>query len=298
MPLRARTRTRTRKLSSKDRLGLALFAAVIGVVTVLTTLTLVLETRSSAGPCAEVSIAQRTYPVRHTVVLVDKTDPLTPAQQQALHARLSSLKGEVAEGERLSIFYIDAEQGLSPVVFSRCNPGDATSANPLYENPQMIQTTYNAFFGAPLDGVIQELGRGGGAPRSPILEAIGSLASELTVPGDWPADARAPERRLVLVSDLLQHMPPDYSQYGVSAPLDYPAFAQSAYGQQRRPSLSGVDVEILYLLRAGAGGLAQGPEHLSFWNALFTDAGAHGLTVHRLGSTRADDLTAQSPASR
>ncbi len=59
-----------------------------------------------------------------TVVLVDRTDPLTTIQRAALHRRLEEIKDSVAQYGALQIYTVEpiGETLLRPVV-DMCNPG-------------------------------------------------------------------------------------------------------------------------------------------------------------------------------
>ena len=69
----------------------------------------------------------------HTVLLVDKTDPLTDAQGVMLRRVVNKLKERISQYERFSIYLITNEVSLfSAHLISLCNPGRGDEANPIY----------------------------------------------------------------------------------------------------------------------------------------------------------------------
>jgi hypothetical protein len=129
------------------------------------------------------------------------------------------------------------------LLFSRCNPGDAASINPLFANAAKAQQRWEADFLTPL---LAAANRAAGARRaakaSPIAQAVRAAALE----PDFTAPAGA--RRLVLVSDLLEHDP----AHGFSTYAQNPSLARwrAAAGGLDAPDLSGVAVRVIALDRA------------------------------------------------
>lgn len=146
-------------------------------------------------------------------------------------------------------------------------------ANELYQNPRMIRLRFEERFGEPLDTLLTDLTKGEVADRSPIMEMIRNVAYK----GEFRDETA--KRRLILISDMLQHMP-EYSHY--RTPVDYEAFAKSRYFEQVRPSLPGVEVRVIYLIRRGRESI-QTAGHAVFWERFFKAAGAIHLNEIRVG---------------
>jgi hypothetical protein len=204
----------------------------------------------------------------HTVVLVDRTDPLTPAHQAALRRLITKLRDRLDRAERLSILLITGEvRSTATVAFSLCNPGTGIDLNPLVANQRRARARFEAGFGQPLEVVVRDLARAASANHSPIMETIKAV-------GAW-SEFAAPRRNLIVVSDLLQNVP-GYGHYGRA--VDYIRFKASTYAATVRPELDGVDIELLYLPNPAG---RQGRDHLAFWEAFFRDAGAASVTPVR-----------------
>ena len=203
--------------------------------------------------------------VSHTVVLVDRTDPLTEEHQRLLSEAIEQAVASLQLYERFSIFLIEGEAPPAPApVLSVCKPYDGTDANWLYENARLMREDYEERFNQPLSATVANLNTQAEAPQSPIMQIIRSVAS---LPSFVEADRR---RKLIVVSDLLQNTA-DYSHYKTKP--DYRAFRSSPYGATVRPTLDGVEVTLVYLPNRQAQ-RRQGSAHLRFWEAYFTEAGA------------------------
>lgn len=209
-------------------------------------------------------------PPAATALIVDKSDPLTRAQQAELKAVIKRLRRTLEVRERLSIYVLEGPTAdFARAVFSLCNPGTGETANELYENPRLVQRKFDEQFGRPLDEMLARLLTGNVSPQSPILEMLRVVT---TAPEFKDVDGR---RRLILFSDLMQNVP-DHSHYAerTGFGLDgYRAMLASAYADRVRVDLTGVHVEIYYLARANAARV-QGDGHLDFWRAHFAHSGS------------------------
>jgi hypothetical protein len=214
---------------------------------------------------------------RRTLVLMDRTDPLTGEQRERLAALVADLDAAMAVDERLAIhaFGERAETAAEPWVppgavrgFDRCRAvRSAALANALLESPGRLAAEHARRFGRPLQAVVEALATGGGATRSPILEAIEAAFWSPALRGGGP-------RRLLIVSDLLQHGS-GHSQIDGRRP-ELCALLASPFGA-RLAALDWKEVEVtlVYLRRAGQTD-RQGAAHLAWWGELF----------HRLGAAR------------
>lgn len=190
-------------------------------------------------------------------ILFDKTEPYNRIQQRFLTRFFRELEAELPVGARVSLFVVDADSPdrLGPVL-SICNPGDGRDANALYENPARLQRRWRERFQAPLAAAIKDFMQPARSDRSPIMEMLQVIA--LTA---FPAGTDAVPKRLIVVSDMLQHTP-EWSHY--RGQLDFRALQRSPYYQRVRTDLRGAEAQILYLRRDGAEAI-QTKRHAYFW---------------------------------
>jgi hypothetical protein len=248
-------RTLRQKRKDKDRQGLYVFGAVIAAALLLVGLYFVAASNRIATDPNTLCPETGSYP--HTIVLVDKTDAFTASQRRLLGTVIRDVGAELKQFEKLSIFVLDDQNFRAPTPsFALCNPGDGSEANQLYENPRKIQAKFEATFGEPLDRAIEALAMAETAPRSPIMEMI----EEVAIREDMAGAARP--QRLILFSDMLQHMPSDYSQF--QDPVDFEWFEASPYAASVKTNLGGASVEIVYLLHEDYV-KRQTRRHIIFW---------------------------------
>ncbi|HRE43209.1 MAG TPA: hypothetical protein PKY87_04480, partial [Terricaulis sp.] len=175
----------------------------------------------------------------------------------------------LAQYERLTVMRLNPRRPQEPaILFSRCLPRPPEAANPLYENARRVEARWNEDFAAALDQALRNAASGrGGANRSPILAGLSAVAA------DPDFDAAIPRRRLVLVSDLLEHHPPGFTHYAAGA--DFARWrSQSA---PPVPDFTGVSVRAAPLDR---------PEHAArqhfalehFWPAYFEATSVDNLS--------------------
>ena len=202
----------------------------------------------------------------HTVVLIDKTEAFTEGQRRFIKQQVKDIGDGLNLFEKLSIFVLDHQNFSTPVAaFSLCNPGDGSSANALYENPRKIRQIFDQKFGAPLDGILDQLAEVQTSPRSPIMEMI----QEISFLDDFrPSEEK---RRLILVSDMLQHMPGKFSQFAAYG--RFADFKEISYARQVSANLDGFDVIVFYLLH-GQFSKLQTRGHILFWEQFFQWTGA------------------------
>lgn len=205
----------------------------------------------------------------HTIVLVDSTDRLEPRHRRKLRAVLAQERARLGQYDRLTVMRLSARRPQEPsILFSRCLPRPPEQTNPLFENARHAQERWDADFAEALDRALRSAASGGGAQRSPILAGLRAVAA------DPDFDPQIPRRRLVLVSDLLEHNPQGFSHYADGA--DFTAWrAQAA---QNAPDFARVSVRAVPLDRPDhAARQAYALEH--FWPAYFEAAEAQSLTV-------------------
>jgi len=251
-------------LSKKDKNGIYLISAFLFVLMSLIAASLLLRDPNrqydpdTFCPDGELNA--------HTIVLIDVSDSFTETQKKAIHNFVKGIRGRLKRYEKLSIFTLINDNYIASIPkFSKCNPGSGKEANELYQNPKKIQTKFDDFFKSPLTDILSNIVKGAGAERSPILEMI----HDLSLREDFSFNIK--ERKLFLVSDMLQHMK-QYSHYRRNS-MDYGEFKKTKYSQGVTANLTNVSARILYIWRPELGAL-QNNRHILFWENYFRDMGA------------------------
>ncbi len=137
-----------------------------------------------------------------TLILIDKTDPLTAAEQARVRNLIAAEADAIPTGSRITVKLLQQREGASETARATaadlCNPG--AEANPLFENPRRVAARYRSAFQEPIEQAIASVESAGSAPASPIARAI-----EETI----EAAPQGPGHRfkLILVSDLMEHTP-------------------------------------------------------------------------------------------
>lgn len=169
----------------------------------------------------------------HTVVLIDQSDPFAATDVDWVRALLEDEARQLPKYGRMTIIVPSSASPFDPkTVFSACSTGSAAGANPIFQNPRMIEQAWRTRFHAPMMAAADEVLIDTVAPSSPLLEAVYVLSGRADFQGQVPA------RRLIVVSDLMQHSK-DFSMYRSGAV--YEPFEASALNS-RRPGLGGVEV--------------------------------------------------------
>lgn len=214
-----------------------------------------------------------TGPVSMTAVLLDLTDPLSPAQHSQLMAWLEEEIDAAPRGTQFTMGVVSEDHANWGATEPLCKPQTGASANSLTQNARLIDDRYHELFLAPLNARLESMVSASGADRSPIMESLQALVSDsagfVTFKGD---------RRIVIVSDLLQH----------SATLsfyrggDWESFRSSPDFQRIGTTLNGAEVQIYQIPRPTEG--VRDPAILDdFWVNYFERQGSHRPLVKRLG---------------
>ena len=206
------------------------------------------------------------YP--RTAVLVDATDSLGESQVKTVVEEINALRDRLALHEWVGIFVLHEDNLTLPAPeIALCHPGDGSTANPWIRNPEQIQRKFEKNFQRPMESAIERLAQAPPQATSPIHEMIRAVALDRNFDSTKP-------RRLIVISDMLQNTPPEYSHYRNGA--DFSAWRNSAHGRGfPQFSLLGVEVEILYLKRTDDfARAAQNRGHVRFWEDYFAELGA------------------------
>ncbi len=169
----------------------------------------------------------------HTIVLIDQSDPFNPNDLDWVYEFVDAEARSLPKYGRLTVLTPNAADPYSPsVVFSNCTPGSVEDANPVFQNPQMIDDTWRDTFYQPLVTEVEAAMVTTRQSSSPLFEAVFAITDR----ADFQPEHG--QRRIVLVSDLMQHSD-GFSFYNAGA--DYDAFMQSRLADQI-PAMANIDV--------------------------------------------------------
>ena len=212
-------------------------------------------------------------PVGMTAILLDLTDPLSPAQHSQLMAWLEDEIARAPRGTQFTMGVVSQDRANWGATAPLCKPQDAASANSLTQNARLIDTRYRDRFLDPLKAGLESMVSASGADRSPIMESLQALVSDSAgfVTYDGP-------RRIIVASDLLQHS--DVLSFYRGG--NWESFRSSPHYQRIGTTLDGTEVQIYQVPRPGEG--VKDPAVLDdFWMRYFERQGAHNPTVKLLG---------------
>lgn len=258
-------RRRSRTSRGQNLLGVILIAGAILILSGFASAALFLR----APPIDPSTLCRTDQPLQsHTIVLVDSTDRLEPRHRRKLQAVMLQERTRLGQYDRITLMRLNSRRPQEPaILFSKCLPRPPEQANPLFENARMAQQRWDADFASALDRALRSASSSGPNRASPILAGIRAVAA------DPDFGAEVPHRRLVLVSDLLEHEPAGFSLYVSGA--DYAAWRATAPAGP--PDLTRVDLRIVPIDR---------PDHAErqaaalqvFWPAFFDAAGAESVS--------------------
>lgn len=265
---------RSRRAAAKERKNY-IFAA-IGVV-VLITLSLIVGQFWMAANAEHVELAKGSLcpkdgPSSVTVVIIDRTDAVSPVTLMDIKTRLNDYAKQVPRYGALYIYVADGQSsGAVKHEFFRCNPGQAKDVSRLKASKELVQKSFDAGFAAPLDQALRQLLVIGQAPKSPIMEEVQGAGVE-AFSGSALADA---PKTLIIVSDLMQNSDRMSLYGGGQANLDFVQRGLAA-------PLEGVDVELLVINRP-AGGVSKA-KLIEVWNSYVAASGGHGRWIELTGA--------------
>jgi hypothetical protein len=135
-----------------------------------------------------------------TLILIDKTDPLTPAEQARIRNLTAAERDAAQRGDRITIKVLRQKDGTDETaldtVADLCNPG--SDANPLFENPKRVAARYRNAFVDPMEAALASVKDAGSAPASPIAQALHTSF-------EGAAGRDGQHLKLILISDLMEH---------------------------------------------------------------------------------------------
>jgi hypothetical protein len=135
-----------------------------------------------------------------TLILIDKTDPLTVAEQARIRSRTAAERDAAQRGDRITIKLLRQKDGANETVLDTiadlCNPG--ADANPLFENLKRVAARYQNAFAGPMDTALASVSGASSAPVSPIAQAIHTSVEAVAGRGGL-------RLKLILITDLMEH---------------------------------------------------------------------------------------------
>jgi hypothetical protein len=181
-----------------------------------------------------------TGPVAETALLFDLTDPLTPAQSDQLLQQIESLVNSAPVGMQFTMGIVSPDVEAWGATAPLCKPRSERDVSTLTQNVALVQARYEDQFLTPLRDQINSMIGTTGADSSPIMESLQALLA--ATPGFMTAEK---PRRLIIVSDLLQHS--DVMSFYRGD--DWGAFATSSAFARLNRSLQDADILIFRIPR-------------------------------------------------
>lgn len=199
----------------------------------------------------------------HTVLLIDQSDPFSENDLAWVDELIDAEARALPRFGRLSVVLPNSAQPFEPMtLYAHCSPGSIDDANPILQNPRMIDDTWREHFYAPLSETVSETLKTTSQPSSPLFEALYAVGDR----ADFQDNRE--NRRLVIVSDLMQHSD-SFSFYRKGA--DLAAYSETSLARQV-PRFDGVDV-VARIVPRQEYDLPIG-ELKAFWRSYFDQTGA------------------------
>ena len=200
--------------------------------------------------------------LRHRIVLIDATDNLDATQRETVLEAVEDLARISEPSDKLTVATVDAAHPREPhILFSACAPQSKVEG--IADNPAFIRINWLRIFYNPLLEAVSTAMNQPEQKQTPLIESIYGLGRR----SDFgPAVA---DRRLFIVSDMLQNTASLYSLYSDS--LDFKVFAARPDAFQNVPDLTGVEVVNLYIDRPNDRCI-QGEAQRQFWVDFFHSA--------------------------
>ena len=199
----------------------------------------------------------------HTVLLIDQSDPFSDNDLAWVDELIDAEARALPRFGRLSVVLPNSAQPFEPMtLYAHCSPGSIDDANPILQNPRMIDDTWREHFYAPLSETVSETLKTTSQPSSPLFEALYAVGDR----ADFQDNRE--NRRLVIVSDLMQHSD-GFSFYREGA--DLAAYSDTSLARQL-PAFDGVDV-VARIVPRQEYDLPIG-ELKAFWRSYFDQTGA------------------------
>jgi hypothetical protein len=247
-------RARQRQRNDLITIGVAstIVAAVIGAV--------VYSQFNQADPLDKQTMCPAKGPMAHTILLVDKSDPMTFTQRKDFDVLFEEvITKKVPKGGLLSIYALteDFTQTAEPII-ELCNPGDGSDVDATTGNPAKAVKLYKEKYVKPILSRAHELVTDKPGKYSPIFEML----QFVSITG-FRKHGVTGDQQLIVISDML-HNTPQFSMYRERPQQipSFPEFAKTAYAARAMTNLPGISVELHILMHTPA---LQTSELAYFW---------------------------------
>lgn len=227
-----------------------------------------------ADPLDKQSMCPVKGPTSHTILLVDKTDPMTFTQRKDFDVLFKEvITKRVPRGGLLSIYALaeDFKQTADPII-ELCNPGDGSDIDTTTGNPVKAAKLYNEKYVSPLVSHTSELVTDKPGKYSPIFE----MFQFANITGFRKHDIKG-THQLIVISDML-HNTPQFSMFREHPRKipSYSEFAKTEYAARATTDLTGMEVELHILMHTPA---LQTRELAYFWEEYVQKAKGRFLGV-------------------
>lgn len=229
---------------------------------------------SAAGESGKIdhkTSCRKDAPLEIIAIVIDHTDSISPVQKMAIETDLQDIANSSHKSGSIQFYSVSAaaQQVLKPD-FTLCNPGNSEQESSISGNKARAAKKFAEKFENIIQANLGKMLTSETAHSSPIMESIQSVAVTSFL-GKRNAHAN---KRLVLVSDLLQHTP-EFSLFkGIP---DFSQFQESDQWRSVRADLKNVDVDIFFIHRNGG---HQDPKIKTFWQMYFFQQGAKEVRFH------------------
>jgi hypothetical protein len=193
------------------------------------------------------------------VIVMDTTDRLADASRAEAKQLLIDMIEQSPQNALLDLRVIDPSHNGGRTVLTLCNPGDGRGLSEFTGNPEMAKRTWQQRFREPLIQAIDGNLNPTPSKISPLLTTFQGIALERFT-GARAATAR---KQLVIVSDMIEHVPGEYTQYP-PADLRYERFKSLPVYRKVHTDLKGAEVSIFYVQRLLPRPIDTGA-HIRFW---------------------------------
>lgn len=249
-PIKARRKTAIPVVSS----------IAVGIAVLILAVILFPRGRGAAADPLE-ALCSPDGPAGVTALLLDIPPDLPELAAREIANVVAGVAAEVAPGDRVSVYRLNASEGELP--FSACRPGPGSDLSGFGFSSTRAEA---AWLTAYTDATAKALAPNTRNAPSPIMYRLQEIGVD-----DFAGLVQDGRRRhLIVFSDLIEDGPV-YSQ--LSDPLSYDSFRTSPAFVSTRTNLNGAKVDIYYLL-SSAGPLDSG-DHIQFWSQWV--AGAFGV---------------------
>lgn len=267
-----RSRRRRRKSVggsiSKDKLGIILsILALIILGSFITAYVTKSQEASSISHDAGTAYCHKDILPESTVIVIDHTDGINPTQKASLERRLWDVASNIEKNGSIRFYSVVlSDDKILSAEFELCNPGSEKDVSDWDGNKRLARKRYEKLFSGIVKEKMGEILSSDAASRSPIMKSVQAAVVNSFIGGE----NTAAKKRLVLVSDLLEHSS-DFSLYD-NAP-EFETFRKGNYWPSVKADMKDVEVTIFWLNRKGAEKF-QKPQLKTFWQLYFIEQGA------------------------